>query len=130
MRQSGSTSDELIAEYNAWTSEALAAMQAHLKALLAGTTDRSECLNEIFGIAHNIKGMGATFGFPLMTELGTSLCDYLRHGAHDPAQVSNRVVTDHVQSIQRVFDDKVEGDGGDEGRALMQRLAAIIEAEG
>lgn len=33
----------------------------------------------LFRTAHDMKGQGATFGFPLLTEIGAAICDRIRN---------------------------------------------------
>ncbi|MBQ8558106.1 MAG: Hpt domain-containing protein [Alphaproteobacteria bacterium] len=34
---------------------------------------------EFFRIAHDIKGQGSTFGYPLLTDLGSDICERIRN---------------------------------------------------
>lgn len=34
---------------------------------------------DFFNKMHDMKGQGATFGYPLLTDIGTYTCDFLRH---------------------------------------------------
>lgn len=45
----------------------------------ANLEHRLELEDNIFRIAHNIKGQGLTFGYPLLTALGKHICDLVRH---------------------------------------------------
>ncbi|MBR4932804.1 MAG: hypothetical protein IKZ02_07260 [Alphaproteobacteria bacterium] len=35
--------------------------------------------DEFFRMAHDIKGQGSTFGYPLLTELGSDICERIRN---------------------------------------------------
>src|SRR5690242_19347345 len=45
-----------------------------LKAAREQPARRAEGVKEIYGIAHNLKGQGTSFGYPLITRIGQSLC--------------------------------------------------------
>ncbi len=59
----------------------------------------SEIQENIFRIAHNIKGQGTTFGYPLLTALGTHICDLTRH-----VKIWSRSLIDIIE--RDVFDMK------------------------
>ncbi|MEX0298988.1 MAG: hypothetical protein AB3N28_07945, partial [Kordiimonas sp.] len=85
-------------------------------------------VNRIYDLTHNIKGMGASFDFNLMTDVGLSLCGHLK-GMDEDTLVSQRVLSSHIRTFEVILQHKIQGDGGDQGVALMHRLEAII-AEG
>src|SRR5262245_48999244 len=39
---------------------------------------RSGAIKDLYGMAHNIKGQGSSFGYPLVTRIGDSLCRLVR----------------------------------------------------
>ncbi len=42
--------------------------------------ERSTLIRDfLFRTAHDMKGQGATFGYPLVTKLGARICDQIRH---------------------------------------------------
>ena len=94
----GTTRDEDVADYNRLISRAEAAVEAlrdtYRQQLaddvtaLNGIWSRLESgepaaaiLDELYGIAHNIKGQGGSFGYDLVSEIGASFCNYLRSGS-------------------------------------------------
>lgn len=101
---------------------------ANAKALVAkaraeGAEPRA-ILNDIFGIVHNIKGQGGSFGYQLMTYVAGSLCDYLRVEENRVAG-SLGVVDGHIASLQFILDHEVRGNGGELGAKLLAKLAAM-----
>ena len=90
-----------------------------------GTLLERDVSDEVFGIAHNIKGMGTTFGYDLLTSIGESLCDYGKKT--DPSgNVSSNVVLGHIKAIQLVFDHRISGTGGIKGQELLDSLHQIV----
>ena len=49
-------------------------MDAAYKALAAATGDRKAEAEQVFQIAHDIKGQGGSFGYDLMTLIANELC--------------------------------------------------------
>ena len=119
---------ELVEQFVSWTSEAV----AELKDIVAGLTGqelKSDAKSDrIYDLTHNIKGMGGSFDFPLMTSAGSSLCNYIKN-LDDGATVSPKVVEAHVRVFEVVLEHKIQGDGGEKGKALQTRLASIIAEE-
>lgn len=70
---------QLQESYPEWVSPDVDRMEMLLKEA-RGLSDeaREHSLQELFDIAHNIKGQGLSFNYPLMTDIGESLCGFLR----------------------------------------------------
>ena len=52
---------------------------ALLKAAREDVGGRASSVKELYNIAHNIKGQGGSFGYPLVTRIAHSLCTLVRH---------------------------------------------------
>lgn len=115
---------ELQNNYLQWTESALADMRTH-HANLSRNPDDSKVIQDIFAIAHNIKGMGASFGFPLMTETGVSFCRYIRSLDGRPVEVD--VIDAHIRSLEVIISNRIQGDGGDIGKELIDSLTNMVD---
>ena len=120
------SNDELEETYVQWTAEALATMRSLIEKLQEGAGDPGPLLDEIYGISHNIKGMGTSFGYPLMTDIGTSLCAYLRQVKNDKLEVSHDALDVHMKAMDTVFGNRIRGDGGASGKRLNERLTSVV----
>lgn len=118
--------DELEETYVQWTTEALDTIRSLIKGLDEDAGDTAALLDEIYGISHNIKGMGTSFGYPLMTDIGTSLCSYLRHIKNNQLEVSHDALDVHFKAMETVFGNRIRGDGGASGKRLNERLASVV----
>lgn len=118
--------NELEETYVQWTTEALGTIRSLIETLGEGADDADPLLDEIYGISHNIKGMGTSFGYPLMTDIGTSLCSYLRHVKNDRLEVSHDALDVHLKAMDTVFGNRIRGDGGASGKRLNERLASVV----
>lgn len=119
---------ELVDQFVAWTTEAVAELKELLAGLTGGESKTHETASRIYDLSHNIKGMGSSFNFPLMTETGTSLCGYIKNLTEDKT-VSTRVIEAHVRIFDVVLTHRIHGDGGEKGKALQDRLAVIVSEE-
>lgn len=115
--------EELVTYYLDWTQDAI----QELAGLVAQITQTPspETAQQIYEITHNIKGMGTSFGFPLMTEAGRSLCYYLRQRGDGP--LDSAVLEAHLKSFRLILAKRMIGDGGQMGRDLVDRLNQLVE---
>ena len=78
---------------------------------------RSEHLDTVQRVAHDIKGYGTNVGYSLLTRFGDSLSLFLRKAeAPDDARVE--VTRVHVEAMRLVLNEQITGDGGARGEAL------------
>ena len=89
---------------------------------------RTSEFEEINLLGHELRGQGGTFGYPLITIFGKMLFDVTGEGC---AQDDNAVeiVKAHIDAMRAVIREKISGDGGQVGRALLKSLEAVIEKQ-
>ena len=70
---------------------------------------------------HDLKGQGATFGYPLLTDIGRAACAFVRSkkGFSGLDIVS---LKQYVDDANHIVSDNLTGDGGAWGKALKKRL--------
>ena len=59
--------------------------------------------------------------------VGTTLCTYLRALADDQQAVPD-IVSAHLKAMDTILENRILGEGGDEGQALISRLSEITAA--
>ncbi len=79
-------------------------------------------------IAHELRGQGGTFGYPLITTFATMLYSATGEGRREDDN-GVEIARAHVDAMRAVIRDKVSGDGGDVGRALTAGLRAAIQRQ-
>src|SRR5262249_5770635 len=70
----------LRANYTEWARIDVDHTQALLDAAKKRPEGRREQLDRLYAAMHNIKGQGASFGYPLVTRIGQSLCRLVAPG--------------------------------------------------
>lgn len=115
---------ELQDNFLKWTEQSLSELRSHHSSLCRDP-DNSSIVDEIYAIAHNIKGMGASFGFTLMTETGVSFCRYIR--SLDGRKADPDVIDAHIRSLEVILSNRIIGEGGEVGRDLIDRLTSIVD---
>ncbi len=120
--------DELVAQFLEWTDTAVKDMRGILDGMPDKAGPKEASVQQVYDLTHNIKGMGSSFEFNLLTNVGASLCKYLKQMPDDQL-ASKRVLEGHVRTFEVVLQHKIKGSGGAQGEAILQRLENIIDEE-
>jgi hypothetical protein len=98
---------------------------AVLKAAREQPAARAAGVKDIYGIAHNLKGQGSSFGYPLITRIGQSLCQLTRRD-RDFTDADLGVMQAHLDAIRLILAKDIKGDGGEVGDKLAARLETLV----
>ena len=83
-------------------------------------------LEAIRAIVHDLRGQGTTLGFPLVTEIGSSLCRYLAE--RDMTKpVSAELVERHVEALRVVYRDRIDGRGDELSQKVANGLRMAVD---
>ena len=97
--------------------------------LLSETDKRAEIIHEINKLVHEIRGQGATFGYPLLTKFAGSLFNFTE-GLENPNERQLALIRAHIDTMTGVVKNRITGDGGPVGAQIDQTLAAAIQKYG
>jgi chemotaxis protein histidine kinase CheA len=117
----------LARDYLTWAQADLDLCHQHLSAARAAPAQRADRITDLFGVAHNIKGQGSSFGYPLMTRLGQSLC-HLTRLTHRFSDAELALITVHLDIMADVLQQEARGDGPPEMQAAVLKLENDVEA--
>lgn len=81
---------------------------------------RSE-FERINQIAHELRGQGGIFGYPLVSAVAKSLFE-LTKDTLDRSEECLRLVQNHIETLQIVLRDEVRGDGGSIGLEIIKAM--------
>ncbi len=84
-------------------------------------------IQELYGIVQSIKGQGTSFGYPLMTAVGTQLARFIEDCGENLTDAQMEAVKVHQEALRLVMQQKMEGDGGPIGQKLVAGLALVIK---
>lgn len=84
-----------------------------------------ETAEALYFRAHDLKGLGATYQYPLVTRIAGSLCRML-DDADKRMQAPLSVVDAHIDAIKAVVRDQIQTDDHPVGRALAETLEARV----
>lgn len=113
------------AEFTEWAGADVAEAMAALERL-AGGGDGEEATTIIFRVAHDLKGQGTTFGYPLATQIAGLLCDFIRSAASSPSADLVSVIRAHLAALNLVLKQNIKGDGDAAAQQLVKKLALAV----
>jgi HPt (histidine-containing phosphotransfer) domain-containing protein len=77
--------------------------------------------NGVFRAAHDVKGQAPLFGYGLVAAIASALADLTRgQTAFEPARLG--CVQAHVEALETLIANDIQGGGGELGRAVLAEL--------
>ncbi|MEX0693694.1 MAG: Hpt domain-containing protein [Rhodospirillales bacterium] len=116
--------EQMADSYLEWVQEDLVRMDAAYKALAAAAGDRTAEADQVFQIAHDIKGQGGSFGYDLMTLIANELCRLIER-QEDFGSAEVQAIKVHVDAMKLVIQNRMKGDGGANGQALVTGIRQV-----
>jgi len=102
---------------------------ARLAAEAANWSD--EALEQVMAIAHDLKGLGGSYDFPIVTQIAASLCRLIETPAGKAAARADITLFGaHVDALRAAIRNGIKNDAHPVGRALLSALEARVEALG
>ena len=114
----------MSAQFAGWLQDEIDKMEAARAAIRAEGWN-AKTAEGLYFRAHDLKGLGGTYQYPLVTRLAGSLCRMM----DDPAKrmAAPRALIDaHVDAIKAVVRDEIQTDDHPIGRALAESLEAGV----
>ena len=120
------TLERKAVEFHDWAIEYLAMLSAYcVSAQQAHLGQRREHFDKINLLAHELRGQGGIFGYPIITTVGKLLYNITLMGCPTDDRAVD-IVKAHIDTMRVVFRDKITGDGGETGRELQFSLQLAI----
>ncbi|OHC74898.1 MAG: hypothetical protein A3G18_01055 [Rhodospirillales bacterium RIFCSPLOWO2_12_FULL_58_28] len=122
--------EEVIAgmsgNYLEWVEEDLVKIQKAFDALKSGKPeDHKHLLDQIFRVAHDIKGQGGSFDYGMMTILGNGLCRFVEQ-TQTVGSSEFQVIQLYIDTMKLVISKRMSGDGGKEGEQVLRGLDMVV----
>ena len=93
------------------------------------TDDKPRVLERIFLQSHDIRGLGSTFGYTLVTNIAASLCNFVE-SIDDIDNSVVDVLNAHVDALRGMIGNDVKGDGGPIGKEILDGLQQVVAKHG
>ena len=112
-------------DFATWALEYLSKLADLCTEALMEPGRRSRHFSEIHTLALELRGQGGTFGYPLVSQIGKMLFDLTIEGCREDDNAVE-IVKCHVDAMRAILREKVAGDGGDIGKAMIKGLRQSI----
>lgn len=114
----------MSAQFGQWLNDEVAKLdQAQADIRAKGYTP--ETAEALYFRAHDLKGLGATYQYPLVTRIAGSLCRMMDDG-DKRMQAPVAILDAHVDAIRAVVRDEIQTDDHPVGRDLAEALEARV----
>ncbi|MEK7661504.1 MAG: Hpt domain-containing protein [Pseudomonadota bacterium] len=115
-------------QFSAWMDEEIAKLEAAHKIILEPTSGEKE-LESFYRHAHDLKGLGATYGFPIISQFAGSLCRLI-DSPDGRSKAPKSLLSAHVSSIVAAVHQNVKDASHPIGNALLRELTAQVAKYG
>lgn len=117
---------EMVEDYPDWIKSLIDKLANEHRRAVDTPQERRGQFEKIRRIAHDMKGQGGTFNYPLITEFADSLYNFTGPSA---GMTDNHVeiIKAHIDSMRVVGNERLKGDGGERGQALKLGLKQAID---
>lgn len=118
--------ETLSVQFNDWLGEEVAKLEAALGRTKSEGLE-GEAGDAFFTVAHDLRGLGATYEFPLVTRIAASLAR-LVETPEKRAEVPISLAEAHVHSIRAALNQNIRSDEDPIGRQLAEELETRVVA--
>ena len=116
----------LSGNFAQWLSEEVIKLDAARQLVRdAGVT--AETMETLYLRAHDLKGLGTTYEFPLITRIGASLCRLI-DDKDKRLTASLALIDAHIDAIKAAVRDSIKTDDHPIGRVLIEELERKVAA--
>ena len=118
----------LSGNFSQWLQDEITKLEAARQAI-RGEGVSAETMEGLYLRSHDLKGLGATYGFPLITRIAASLC-VLTDDPEKRTQAPMALVDAHIDAIRAAVAQDIKTEDHPVGRALAEALEAQVAARG
>lgn len=116
----------LSSNFSEWLQDEITKLDA-ARARIRAEGWKTETAENLYLRAHDLKGLGATYEFPLITRLAASLCKMI----DDPAtrlKAPLPILDAHIDAIRACVRDNIRDDSNPVGKMLAEELERNVKA--
>ena len=117
----------LSGNFAQWLSDEITKLEAARQTVKDGMT--AEAMEGLYLRAHDLKGLGATYGFPIITRIAGSLCRLI-DDKDKRMSAPMGLVDAHIDAIKAAVRDDIKDDSHPVGKILVQELEARVSETG
>jgi len=118
--------EEMSEDYPDWVTTLIEQLADVQRRCVDTPEQRFQHFEQLHAIAHDMRGQGGTFGYPLMSNFADGLYDFT--GVTTATSDKNvEIIKAHIDAMRVVIKERISGDGGDIGTQLKTGLEAAIQ---
>jgi chemotaxis protein histidine kinase CheA len=111
-------------QFGGWLEEEMVKLEAAHKLVNTPGSGEKE-LEEFYRRAHDLKGLGTTYGYPIVSQFAASLCK-LVDSPEGRSRAPKQILDAHVASIVAAVRQKVTESSHPIGKALLNELTSQV----
>lgn len=116
---------DLSGQFEDWLMEEIRKLE-DVQARIKAEGLNAENSDQLFFRAHDLKGLGTTYGYPLISRIAGSLCKMLDEP--EKRQQAPRMLTDaHLDAIRAIVRDQIKAEDHPVGKILSETLEARVK---
>lgn len=115
-------------DFTEWAATYLANLSNLCAEALMHDGRRKKYFDEINTLAHELRGQGGTFGYPMISQVGKMLYECTGDGCREDDNAVE-IVKAHIDTMRAVIREKIAGDGGKIGKELIAGLKQSVESK-
>lgn len=115
-------------QFGAWMDEEIEKLEATHKTILEPTSGEKE-LESFYRNAHDLKGLGATYGYPIISQFAGSLCRLI-DSPDGRSKAPKSLLSAHVSAIVAAVKQNVKDANHPIGNALLHELTTQVAKYG
>ena len=116
--------EQLSVNFDTWLDEEIDAL-AKARDAVREHGLKDEHFDELFRVAHDVKGEGETLGYPLATIIAASLCKLL-DTPEKKTVIPHDIIDNHVDALRLVARDRIKGRDDPAASAVADRLVEVV----
>jgi hypothetical protein len=118
----------LASNFSQWLNDEIVKLEAARQQVKTGGVT-PETMENLYLRAHDLKGLGTTYGYQLITRIAGSLCRMI-DDKEKRATVPLELVDAHIDAIKAAVRDDIKSDEHPVGRVLVEELERRVKAMG
>jgi hypothetical protein len=118
--------NKMSEDYPSWAVDDVDRLEQLVKQAQPGVGNGRELMQEAFKLAHDMRGQGGSFGYPLMTRISNSFCRFVEQ-LNEVDTGSLEICMAHVASMRAVLQNRVKGTGGAVGAQIADGLETAVQ---
>jgi len=115
---------EMASDYIVWAQDDYNRL-SQTASELATDPDSKTSIDAVHRIAHDMKGQGGTFGYPLITLVLNNLCLYL--DARQKVDADDlKIINLHIEFVNVIISNRLKEKGGEMGEQVIEGMRKIV----